>query len=58
MAKKEIEAAEKGLVMAEEGIEVAEEKIESTVSFDRLIQAGAVAKAELVGVLMVKVVVN
>ncbi|MCD7448861.1 hypothetical protein HAX54_046955 [Datura stramonium] len=51
-ADKGIEAAEKGLVTAEKGIEAAEEKIESTVSFGGLAQAGAVAGAELVGVLV------
>ncbi|MCE3052515.1 hypothetical protein HAX54_052802 [Datura stramonium] len=57
-ADKGIEAAEKGLVTAEKGIEAAEEKIESTVSFGGLAQAGAVAGAELVGVLVAGAVVN
>ncbi|KAM3286257.1 hypothetical protein P3S67_025056 [Capsicum chacoense] len=57
-AEKGIEAAEKGLVNAEKGIEAAEEKIESTVSFGGLAQAGAVAGAELVGVLVAGAVVN
>uniref|UniRef100_A0A0V0GZU0 Putative synechocystis YCF37-like n=1 Tax=Solanum chacoense TaxID=4108 RepID=A0A0V0GZU0_SOLCH len=57
-AEKGIEAAEKGLVTAEKGIEAAEEKIESTVSFGGLAQAGAVAGAEFVGVLVAGAVVN
>ncbi|XP_009789523.1 uncharacterized protein LOC107806279 [Nicotiana tabacum] len=57
-AEKGIEAAEKGLVTAEKGIEAAEEKIESSVSFGGLAQAGAVAGAELVGVLVASTVVN
>ncbi|KAL3346543.1 hypothetical protein AABB24_025138 [Solanum stoloniferum] len=57
-AEKEIEEAEKGLVTAEKGIEAAEEKIESTVSFGGLAQAGAVAGAEFVGVLVAGAVVN
>lgn len=57
-ADKGIEAAEKGLVTAEKGIEAAEEKIESTVSFGGLAQAGAVAGAEFVGVLVAGAVVN
>ncbi|KAM3363589.1 hypothetical protein P3S68_018443 [Capsicum galapagoense] len=57
-AEKGIEAAEKGLVNAEKGIEAAEEKIDSTVSFGGLAQAGAVAGAELVGVLVAGAVVN
>ncbi|CAN4079600.1 unnamed protein product [Withania somnifera] len=54
-AEKGIEAAEKGLVTAEKA---AEEKIESTVSFGGLAQAGAVAGAEFVGVLVAGAVVN
>lgn len=57
-AEQGIEAAEKGLVTAEKGIEAAEEKIESTVSFGGLAQAGAVAGAEFVGVLVAGAVVN
>ncbi|TMW93213.1 hypothetical protein EJD97_012010 [Solanum chilense] len=57
-ADKGIEAAEKGLVTAEKGIEAAEEKIESAVSFGGLAQAGAVAGAEFVGVLIAGAVVN
>ncbi|OIT27360.1 PREDICTED: uncharacterized protein LOC109214046 [Nicotiana attenuata] len=57
-ADKGIEAAEKGLVTAEKGIEAAEEKIESSVSFGGLAQAGAVAGAQLVGVLVASTVVN
>ncbi|WMV17219.1 hypothetical protein MTR67_010604 [Solanum verrucosum] len=57
-ADKGIAAAEKGLVTAEKGIEAAEEKIESTVSFGGLAQAGAVAGAEFVGVLVAGAVVN
>lgn len=57
-ADKGIVAAEKGLVTAEKGVEAAEEKIESTVSFGGLAQAGAVAGAEFVGVLVAGAVVN
>ncbi|XP_009630312.1 uncharacterized protein [Nicotiana tomentosiformis] len=57
-ADKGIVAAEKGLVTAEKGIEAVEEKIESSVSFGGLAQAGAVAGAELVGVLVASTVVN
>ncbi|PHT91541.1 hypothetical protein T459_06654 [Capsicum annuum] len=58
-ADKGIVAAEKGIVAAEKGIEAAEKGlIESTVSFGGLAQAGAVAGAELVGVLVAGAVVN
>ncbi|KAF8015497.1 hypothetical protein BT93_H1114 [Corymbia citriodora subsp. variegata] len=57
-AEKGIVAAEKGIVAAEKGIETAEREIEAEVSFGGLAQAGAVAAAEVVGVLVATSVVN
>ncbi|CAI9110054.1 OLC1v1010016C1 [Oldenlandia corymbosa var. corymbosa] len=57
-AGKGIEAAEKGLETAEKGLEAAEKEIEETVSFGALAQAGAVAGAEFVGVLVATSIVN
>ncbi|KAK6911712.1 hypothetical protein RJ641_023805 [Dillenia turbinata] len=57
-AAKGIVAAEKGIVAAEKGIETAEREIEEAVSFGGLAQAGAVAGAEIVGVLIATSVVN
>ncbi|KAE9445287.1 hypothetical protein C3L33_22815, partial [Rhododendron williamsianum] len=56
--KEGIESAEKGIETAEKGIETAERAIESTVSFGGLAQAGAVAAAEVVGVVAATSVVN
>ncbi|XP_030462626.2 LOW QUALITY PROTEIN: uncharacterized protein LOC115682527 [Syzygium oleosum] len=58
VAEKGIEAAEKGIEKAERGIETAEREIEAAVSFGGLAQAGAVAAAEVVGVLVATSVVN
>ncbi|KAI5665859.1 hypothetical protein M9H77_15712 [Catharanthus roseus] len=57
-ADKGIEAAEKGIVAAEKGIEAAEKEIESAVSFGGFAQAGVVAGAELLGVLIATSIVN
>ncbi|WOK98905.1 hypothetical protein Cni_G07617 [Canna indica] len=60
-AEKGIEAAEKGIVAAEKGIQTAEEGIVSSSGFGvsgDLVQAGAVAGAEAVGVLVGVAVVN
>ncbi|OAY33872.1 hypothetical protein MANES_13G132100v8 [Manihot esculenta] len=57
-AEKGLETAEKGIVTAEKGIETAEREIEEAVSFGGLAQAGAVAGAEVVGVLVATSVVN
>ncbi|KAH1163723.1 hypothetical protein GYH30_001985 [Glycine max] len=57
-ADKGLVAAEKGLVAAEKGIEEAEREIEETVSFGGLAQAGAVAGAEVFGILVATAVVN
>lgn len=57
-AEKGLETAEKGLVAAEKGIEEAEREIEGAVSFGGLAQAGAVAGAEVFGVLVATAVVN
>ncbi|KAM7250737.1 hypothetical protein ACFE04_022620 [Oxalis oulophora] len=51
-AEKGLETAEKGIENAEKGIENAEKEIESTVSFSGLAQAGVVAGAEFVGVVI------
>lgn len=57
-AEEGIVAAEKGIEKAERGIETAEREIEDAVSFGGLAQAGAVATAEVVGVLVATSVVN
>ncbi|KAM7520543.1 hypothetical protein LguiB_019505 [Lonicera macranthoides] len=57
-AEKGIEAAEKGIESAEKGIETAEKEIETAVSFSGLAQAGVVAGAEIIGVLVATSVVN
>ncbi|KAG5061146.1 hypothetical protein JHK87_002175 [Glycine soja] len=57
-AEKGLETAEKGLVAAEKGIEEAEREIQETVSFGGLAQAGAVAGAEVFGILVATAVVN
>ncbi|KAM1702034.1 hypothetical protein FF1_027209 [Malus domestica] len=58
IVKEGIEAAEKGLESAELGIETAEEGVEAALSFGGLAQAGAVAGAEVVGVLVATSVVS
>ncbi|EEF40065.1 uncharacterized protein LOC8260577 [Ricinus communis] len=57
-AEKGLETAEKGIETAEKGIEAAEKEIEEAVSFGALAQAGAVAGAEIFGVLVATSVVN
>ncbi|CAI9758768.1 unnamed protein product [Fraxinus pennsylvanica] len=57
-AEKGIEAAEKGVEAAEKGIEVAEKEITTAASFGGLAQAGAVAGAEAVGILIATGIVN
>ncbi|XP_027359696.1 uncharacterized protein LOC113868387 [Abrus precatorius] len=57
-AERGLETAEKELVSAEKGIEAAERNISSAVSFGGLAQAGAVAGAEFLGVLVALAVVN
>ncbi|KAK6915748.1 hypothetical protein RJ641_020865 [Dillenia turbinata] len=57
-AEKGIVAAEKGIAAAEKGIEAAEREIEGAVSFGGLAQAGTVAGAEIVGVLVATSIVN
>ncbi|XP_022971729.1 uncharacterized protein LOC111470397 [Cucurbita maxima] len=57
-AERGIVTAEKGIITAERGIETAEKEIESAVNFGALSQAGAVAGAEVVGVLVATSIVN
>ncbi|XVE87226.1 hypothetical protein DITRI_Ditri18aG0099200 [Diplodiscus trichospermus] len=64
-AEKGLESAEKGIVTVEKGlktaekeIETAEKEIESAVSFGALAQAGAVAGAEFLGVVVATAIVN
>ncbi|GAV86771.1 hypothetical protein CFOL_v3_30197 [Cephalotus follicularis] len=53
-----VEIVKEGLETAEKGIETAEREIESAVSFGGLAQAGVVAGAEVVGVLVATSLVN
>ncbi|XP_051119296.1 uncharacterized protein LOC127243361 [Andrographis paniculata] len=57
-ADKGIVAAEKGVVAAEKGVEAAEKEIETILSFGGLAQAGVVAAAEVLGLLIATAVVN
>jgi len=57
-ADKGLVAAEQGLETAEKGLEEAERDIEGAVSFGGLAQAGAVAGAEVFGILVATAVVN
>ncbi|KAB2617962.1 hypothetical protein D8674_013831 [Pyrus ussuriensis x Pyrus communis] len=57
-AEKGLESAEKGIESVERGIETAEEGVEAALSFGGLAQAGAVAGAEVVGVLVATSIVN
>ncbi|KAJ4714999.1 Synechocystis YCF37 [Melia azedarach] len=57
-AEKKIERAEKEIETAEKEIETAEKEIETSGSFGGLAQAGAVAGAEVVGVLVATSVVS
>ena len=56
--KEGFQAAEKGIETAEKGIESAEKEIETAVAFNGLTQAGTVAGAEVVGILVATSVVN
>jgi hypothetical protein len=56
--EKGIVTAEKGIERAEKGIETAEREIETAVSFGGLAQAGVVAGAEVVGILVATSIVN
>ncbi|EPS65857.1 hypothetical protein M569_08921 [Genlisea aurea] len=58
LVKEGFEAAEKGVEAAEKGVEFAEKEIESAASFGNLNQAGAVAAAELAGILIATSVVK
>lgn len=57
-AERGIVAAEKGIVEAERGIETAEKEIKTAVGFGGLAQAGVVAGAEFLGVLVATSIVN
>lgn len=57
-AARGIETAERGIESAEKGIETVEKEIETALSFDGLTQAGAVAGAEVLGVLVATSIVN
>jgi hypothetical protein len=56
--EKGIVTAEKGIERAEKGIEAAEKEIETAVSFGGLAQAGVVAGAEVLGILVATSIVN
>ncbi|OMO56798.1 hypothetical protein CCACVL1_26262 [Corchorus capsularis] len=64
-AEKGLETAEKGIITvekelktAEKEIEIAEKEIEGAISFPALAQAGAVAAAEFLGVVVATSIVN
>ncbi|KAL8471985.1 hypothetical protein ACS0TY_029282 [Phlomoides rotata] len=57
-AEKGIEAAEKGIDVAEKGVEAAEKEVETVLSFGGVAQAGVVAGAEAVGILIGTAIVN
>ncbi|KAL8124811.1 uncharacterized protein LOC141701797 [Apium graveolens] len=58
IVKEGFETAEKGIEAAERGVESAEEEIETVLSFGGLAQAGVVAGAEVVGVVVASAIVN
>lgn len=58
IVKEGFETAEKGIEAAEKGVESAEEEIETVLSFGGLAQAGVVAGAEVVGVVVASAIVN
>ncbi|GAB4847080.1 hypothetical protein Ancab_026089 [Ancistrocladus abbreviatus] len=58
VVRESLERAEKGIEVAEKGIEAAEKEIETAVSFGGLAQAGVVAGAEVLGILIATSVVN
>ncbi|KAF7809774.1 synechocystis YCF37-like protein [Senna tora] len=57
-AERGLETAERGVEAAEKGIEEAEREISSAVSFGGLAQAGVVAGAEFLGILVATAIVN
>ncbi|KAL3525749.1 hypothetical protein ACH5RR_014121 [Cinchona calisaya] len=57
-ADKGIEVAGKGIEAAEKGLETAEKGIEGAVSFGGIAQAGVVAGAEFIGILIATSIVN
>ena len=57
-AERGLVTAEKGIVTAETGIETVGSEIETVLSFGGLAQAGVVAGAEFVGVLVATSIVN
>ncbi|XP_065873394.1 uncharacterized protein [Euphorbia lathyris] len=57
-AERGIETAEKGIETVEKGIERTEREIEGAVNFGALAQAGTVAGAEVIGVVVATAVVN
>ncbi|XWS33698.1 hypothetical protein CRYUN_Cryun22dG0105300 [Craigia yunnanensis] len=57
-AEKGLETAERGIITVEKGLKTAEKEIESAVSFGALAQAGAVAGAEFLGVVVATSIVN
>ncbi|KAH6791844.1 Synechocystis YCF37-like protein [Perilla frutescens var. hirtella] len=57
-AEKGVVAAEKGIEAAEKEVEAAEKEIETVLSFGGLAQAGVVAGAEVLGVLIASSIVN
>lgn len=58
IVKEGFEAAEKEVVVAEKGLEAAEKEVETVLAFGGLAQAGVVAGAEVVGVVIATSVVN
>lgn len=58
IVKEGFDTAEKGIEAAERGVESAEEEIETVLSFGGLAQAGVVAGAEVVGVVVASAIVN
>lgn len=57
-AERGIITVEKGLKTAEEEVETAEKEIEGAISFGALAQAGAVAGAEFLGIVVASFIVN
>lgn len=57
-ADKGIEAAEKGIGATERGVVAAEKEIETVLAFGGLAQAGVVAGAEVLGVIIASSIVN
>ncbi|KAF6166548.1 hypothetical protein GIB67_005410 [Kingdonia uniflora] len=57
-AEKGLETAEIGIETVEKGIETAEKEVETVLGFGNLAQAGVVAAAEVVGVVIATSIVN